>query len=98
MVLLTIAQAATRLGTSERFVRCLTDEHRITYHKIGKHVRVDETEVDTFIASGRREAISVQASPEPARHIQSNIRIDLPPSGTAGTTREPFFRYCGTGH
>jgi excisionase family DNA binding protein len=40
--LLTVAQAAERLGTSERFPRRLIAERRVTFVKVGRHVRVPE--------------------------------------------------------
>ena len=38
--LLTVDQAAERLGTSVRFVRRLIAERRIAYVKLGRHVRI----------------------------------------------------------
>ena len=38
--LLSVEQAAERLGTSVRFVRRLVFERRIAYVKLGRHVRV----------------------------------------------------------
>ncbi len=54
-VLLTPQQAAERLGTSVRFVRRLIAEHRIAYCKVGRHVRIAEADLITFVASGRVE-------------------------------------------
>ena len=39
--LLTVEEAAERLGTSTRFVRRLVAERRIAYVKVGRHVRLD---------------------------------------------------------
>jgi excisionase family DNA binding protein len=39
-MLLTVDQAAERLGTSVRFVRRLITERRIAYVKLGRHVRI----------------------------------------------------------
>ncbi|HET8662586.1 MAG TPA: helix-turn-helix domain-containing protein [Micromonosporaceae bacterium] len=36
--MLTVEQAAQRLGTPVRFIRCLVVERRIPYHKVGKYV------------------------------------------------------------
>jgi excisionase family DNA binding protein len=41
--LLTVEQAAERLGTSARFVRRLVFERRIAYVKLGRHVRIPPT-------------------------------------------------------
>jgi excisionase family DNA binding protein len=53
--LLTVEQAADRLGTSMRFVRRLVAERRIAYVKVGRHVRLDPTDVEAFIAASRVE-------------------------------------------
>jgi excisionase family DNA binding protein len=54
--LLTLDEAAERLNTGRRFVRRLVAEQRIPYHKLGKHVRIHERDLEEFIASGRIEA------------------------------------------
>ena len=54
--LLTIDQAAERLGTSERFVRRLIAERRIAFIKLGRHVRIAEHDLINFVAIGRVEA------------------------------------------
>ena len=51
--LLTVEQAAERLGTSVRFVRRLVFERRIAYVKLGRHVRIAVRDLDAFIAAGR---------------------------------------------
>ncbi len=53
MPLLTVDQAAERLGTSSRFIRRLTAERRIAFTKLGKHVRIDTGDLDAFVAAGR---------------------------------------------
>jgi excisionase family DNA binding protein len=53
--LLTVEEAAERLGTSTRFVRRLVTERRIAYVKVGRHVRLDPTDVEAFIATSRVE-------------------------------------------
>jgi excisionase family DNA binding protein len=54
--LLTVKEAADRLGTSERFVRRLILERRIAYTKLGRHVRIAASDLAAFIAAGRIEA------------------------------------------
>jgi excisionase family DNA binding protein len=54
--LLTVEEAADRLGTSVRFVRRLIAERRIAYIRIGRHVRIAEADLASFIAAGRIEA------------------------------------------
>lgn len=79
MALLTVNQAAERLGTSPRYIRRLTSEKRIPYVKLGggSHVRIEEEDLDAFVAAGRVEATPRQtALPYP--------QIDL---GRAGSDR-----------
>jgi excisionase family DNA binding protein len=54
--LLTVEEAANRLGTSVRFVRRLIAERRIAYVKVGRHVRIAEADLMSFVAAGRVEA------------------------------------------
>jgi excisionase family DNA binding protein len=49
--LLTVEQAAERLGTTVRFPRRLIEERRITFVKLGRHVRIPESALDAFIAA-----------------------------------------------
>ena len=51
--LLSVEQAAERLGTSVRFVRRLVLERRIAYVKLGRHVRIATGDLDAFIAARR---------------------------------------------
>ncbi len=53
--MLTIEQAAECLGTSPRFVRRLISERRIAFNKIGRHVRLNATDIEAFIQAGRVE-------------------------------------------
>lgn len=55
--LLTVDQAAERLGTSVRFPRRLIAERRITFVRVGRHVRIPEEAIDQMIASGTVEPI-----------------------------------------
>jgi excisionase family DNA binding protein len=54
--LLTVEEAAGRLGASVRFIRRLIAERRITYVKVGRHVRIAEADLINFVATGRVEA------------------------------------------
>ena len=47
--LLTVGEAAERLGTSVRFPRRLIAERRIDYVKVGRHVRIPEAAIDQLI-------------------------------------------------
>jgi len=46
MTLLTVEQAATRLGTTDRFIRRLRTERRIPVVKLGKHIRIDSDDLE----------------------------------------------------
>ena len=54
--LLTVKEAADRLGTAERFIRRLIFERRIPYTKLGRHVRIATRDLDSFVRAGRVEA------------------------------------------
>ncbi|MFE6712930.1 helix-turn-helix domain-containing protein [Streptomyces sp. NPDC057695] len=49
--LLTVDQVAELLGTSVRFPRRLIEERRITFVKVGRHVRIPEPAVQAYIES-----------------------------------------------
>ena len=74
--LLTVEEAAERLGTSTRFVRRLVAERRIAYVKVGRHVRLDPTDVEAFIAGSRVEVrpSSVAALPHRRSSRASSAR------------------------
>jgi excisionase family DNA binding protein len=50
--LLTAAQVAELLGTSERFPRRLIAERRIRFVRVGRHVRIPASALADFIATG----------------------------------------------
>ncbi|WP_432033655.1 excisionase family DNA-binding protein [Streptomyces antibioticus] len=54
---LTVAQVAELLGTTERFPRRLVAERRITFVKVGRHVRIPETALSAFIDSNTVQPI-----------------------------------------
>lgn len=55
---LNVAQVAELLGTSVRFPRRLIAERRITFVKVGRHVRIPESAVREFIDSHTVQPIS----------------------------------------
>lgn len=55
---LSVPEAALYLNTSVRFIRRLIAERRITFHKLGTHVRIALTDLDAFVAAGRVEPIT----------------------------------------
>jgi excisionase family DNA binding protein len=50
--LLTIAEVAELLGTSERFPRRLITERRIRFVRVGRHVRIPRSALREFIEAG----------------------------------------------
>ena len=71
--LLTVAQAADLLGTSERFPRRLIAERRIRFVRLGDngrrgHVRIPESALREFIAAGVIEPLmATDTWPTPRR-------------------------------
>lgn len=55
--LLTVEEAAKRMRTSVRFIRRLIAERRIAYVKLGRHVRIADTDIAAFIEAGRVQPI-----------------------------------------
>jgi excisionase family DNA binding protein len=55
--MLTVEQAAQRLGTQVRFIRRLVAERRICFYKIGKYVRFHPDDLTAYIEQGRVDAI-----------------------------------------
>ncbi len=53
--LLTVEQAAERLGTPTRFVRRLIAQRRIRFCRIGRYVRIAADDLADFIEAGRVE-------------------------------------------
>jgi len=58
--LLTVAEVAELLRTSERFPRRLIAERRIRFTRIGRHVRIPESALREFIESGLVEPITAK--------------------------------------
>lgn len=55
--MLTVEQAAKRLGTGVRFVRRIVAERRIRFYKVGKYVRFHPDDLADYIRQGRIDAI-----------------------------------------
>ena len=64
-MLLTVEQAAERLGTSVRFIRRLRTEGRIPVIKLGKHIRIDSDDLDELIQAGRQAAWNQSGAARP---------------------------------
>ncbi|MFD7262912.1 excisionase family DNA-binding protein [Streptomyces sp. NPDC059874] len=62
---LSVVQVAEMLGTTVRFPRRLVEERRITYVKVGRHVRIPESAlrayIDTHTVEPRRHRLGVAA-------------------------------------
>lgn len=58
--LLNVAQAADRLGTTERFPRRLIEERRIAFVKVGRHVRIPESALEAFIEANTVRPLTVR--------------------------------------
>jgi excisionase family DNA binding protein len=56
--LLAVAEVAELLSTTERFPRRLIEERRIRFVRVGRHVRIPESALREFIASGLVEPIT----------------------------------------
>jgi excisionase family DNA binding protein len=56
--LLTVAEAAQVLSTTERFPRRLIAERRIRFVRVGRHVRIPESALHEFIAAGLVEPVA----------------------------------------
>lgn len=55
--LLTVQQVAELLGTTVRFPRRLIEERRITFVKVGRHVRISESAVAAYIEAHTVEPV-----------------------------------------
>ena len=55
--LLTVAEVAELLGTTERFPRRLIAERRIRFVRVGRHVRIPVSAVGDFISAGLVEPV-----------------------------------------
>ncbi|GGU32190.1 helix-turn-helix domain-containing protein [Streptomyces violascens] len=60
--LLSVPEAADRLGVGERFIRRLVSERRIRYVKVGKHVRIAASVLDTYIEERTVEPVRTRRS------------------------------------
>jgi excisionase family DNA binding protein len=53
-----VNESAEYLSTSVRFVRRLVSERRITFYKVGSHVRISLEDLEAFIQDGRVNAVT----------------------------------------
>lgn len=62
--LLTVAEVADILRTSERFPRRLIAERRIEFVRVGRHVRISESALTRFIQSGVVKPMQLRDCPQ----------------------------------
>lgn len=60
--LLTVDEAAERLGTGVRFIRRLISERRIRYVKLGKHVRIADSVLNAYVEERTVEPVRARRS------------------------------------
>ncbi|MFF7330889.1 excisionase family DNA-binding protein [Streptomyces sp. NPDC008150] len=58
--LLTVQQVAEVLGTGVRFPRRLIEERRISFVKVGRHVRIPESALSAYVAEHTVEPVTVR--------------------------------------
>jgi len=61
--LLTVAQAAELLATTERFPRRLIEERRIRFARVARHVRIPESALREYIHAGTVEPMTTHHRP-----------------------------------
>ncbi|MFF4229803.1 excisionase family DNA-binding protein [Streptomyces sp. NPDC001820] len=61
--LLTVGQAAEFLGTTDRFPRRLIAERRIVFVRVGRHVRIPESALASFVDAHTVQPIAVNRRP-----------------------------------
>jgi excisionase family DNA binding protein len=57
---LSVDQVAELFGTSVRFPRRLIEERRITFVKVGRHVRIPESAVEQYIDENTVQPVIVR--------------------------------------
>lgn len=62
MALLTIAETAERLNTSDRHVRELIARRDLSYLKVGRLVRIDTDDLDAWLEAHRVEPTTAGAA------------------------------------
>jgi excisionase family DNA binding protein len=58
--LISVEEAAELLGTTTRFPRRLISERRIRFVRVGRHVRIPVSALESFVADGTVEPISIR--------------------------------------
>jgi excisionase family DNA binding protein len=58
--LLTIEEAAHRIGMSVRYVRRAVAEREIAFHRLGRSIRIDPADLAAFVQAGRVEPMTAE--------------------------------------
>uniref|UniRef100_UPI0039BEE9F4 excisionase family DNA-binding protein n=1 Tax=Lentzea alba TaxID=2714351 RepID=UPI0039BEE9F4 len=56
-----VEESADYLGTSVRFIRRLIADRRITFYKLGRHVRLKRVDLEAFVQAGKVEPITAES-------------------------------------
>jgi excisionase family DNA binding protein len=73
--LLTLAAAAECLDVTERWMRRAVFERRITYVKVGRLVRIEESVLQELIERGRVEATNEEPANRPALRSLTKVAV-----------------------
>ncbi|MFF3352982.1 excisionase family DNA-binding protein [Streptomyces sp. NPDC002917] len=57
--LMSVPEVAEYFGTTERFPRRLIAERRIAFVKVGRHVRIPESALESFVAANTVQPVSL---------------------------------------
>ena len=60
--LLTVDEAAELLGTTTRFPRRLISERRIRFVRVGRHVRIPVSALESFVSEGTVDPLRLYRS------------------------------------
>jgi excisionase family DNA binding protein len=58
--LLTIEDAAHRIGMSVRYIRRAVAERQIAFHRLGRSIRIDPADLAAFVHAGRVEPMTAE--------------------------------------
>jgi excisionase family DNA binding protein len=64
-----LPSAAEYLAVGERMMRRLVAERRLPFHRVGRHLRFDERDLDAFLDANRVETATSRVAA--ARHLRS---------------------------
>jgi excisionase family DNA binding protein len=58
--MLTIEEAAARIGMSVRYIRRAVAERQIAFHRLGRSIRIDPADLAAFVHAGRVEPMTAE--------------------------------------